>query len=171
MKFRLLIICSLFLFTGHFSYSQYMLAPTVIASSGGYFGNGGYTLSTTVGEMTMVATFETGNYILTQGFQQPDEKMVGVFEYEPGIFDLSVYPNPVYDRLILEFETSFQDNYMVILYNELGQLITMRDLPANLEPGVREEFDMTLYSSGVYFLQVTNRSGTRSQTVKVLKAN
>jgi hypothetical protein len=46
------------------------LSPTVLATSGGYSTGGGYSLSYTVGE-TIVTTLQVGNYLLTQGFQQP----------------------------------------------------------------------------------------------------
>jgi len=50
------------------------LSPTVISSTGGFSSNANGSLSYTVGEMTMVQTFSAGGNILTQGFQQPNER-------------------------------------------------------------------------------------------------
>jgi hypothetical protein len=46
------------------------LSPTVVASSGDYFTGTNASLSWTLGEIA-TETFTSGNYILTQGFQQP----------------------------------------------------------------------------------------------------
>jgi hypothetical protein len=51
------------------------LSPTVIASSGGYSTGTDVSLSWTLGEIA-TETFSNGNYILTQGFQQPVEGIV-----------------------------------------------------------------------------------------------
>lgn len=50
------------------------LSPTVIPSSGGVYGAGGVSLSYTVGQTANV-TFVAGGVILTQGFQQPTDKL------------------------------------------------------------------------------------------------
>ncbi|CAN5336803.1 hypothetical protein BH09BAC5_BH09BAC5_13050 [soil metagenome] len=46
------------------------ITPMLIGSTGNYSSNGGYTLSSSTGE-PIVPTTANGNYILTQGFQQP----------------------------------------------------------------------------------------------------
>lgn len=48
------------------------LIPTVFATNGGYSDNGGYSLSWTAGE-TIFTTLESGNSMLSQGFQQPNK--------------------------------------------------------------------------------------------------
>ena len=53
----------------HSSFAQ-TLSPKVISSSVGYFSAGGKSLSWTMGE-PFYKTFQNGNLLLTQGFQQP----------------------------------------------------------------------------------------------------
>ncbi|UCG28339.1 MAG: hypothetical protein JSV24_02975, partial [Bacteroidales bacterium] len=50
-------------------YAQ-QLSPTVVSSGGSYSSAGGYSISATIGEIA-VTTLQSGNYTLTQGFQQP----------------------------------------------------------------------------------------------------
>jgi len=50
-------------------YAQ-MLTPKVVASGGDFASNGGYSISSTVGE-PVVQTFSSSGFYLTQGFQQP----------------------------------------------------------------------------------------------------
>ncbi len=54
------------------------LSPQVSPASGGYFTGGGNSLSWTMGE-TVTQTFQNGNLILTQGFQQPYVILVCAF--------------------------------------------------------------------------------------------
>jgi gliding motility-associated-like protein len=46
------------------------ITPVLVGSTGNFSSNGGYTLSSSTGE-PMVPTAANGNYIITQGFQQP----------------------------------------------------------------------------------------------------
>ncbi len=46
------------------------ITPVLVGSTGNFSTNGGYSLSSSTGE-PMVPTSANGNYILTQGFQQP----------------------------------------------------------------------------------------------------
>ncbi|HEY0298078.1 MAG TPA: hypothetical protein VGB84_02565 [Arachidicoccus sp.] len=48
--------------------------PEIISASGDYVVNSGYSLSYTVGEMTMVKTASSSSFILTQGFHQSEKK-------------------------------------------------------------------------------------------------
>ena len=48
------------------------ISRSVVATSGKYNENSGYSLSSTLGE-TMTRLFANGGYLLTQGFQQPDD--------------------------------------------------------------------------------------------------
>jgi gliding motility-associated-like protein len=48
------------------------VAPEVIASGGGFTNNSQFSNSFTIGEISLVDTYTSGSFILTQGFQQPD---------------------------------------------------------------------------------------------------
>lgn len=65
MKTKLLLVLLLMLASSKFVASQ-----EVVATAGGFFESDNLSLSWTLGE-TVVETFETDNFILTQGFQQP----------------------------------------------------------------------------------------------------
>jgi hypothetical protein len=68
MKKPVLLVFSLIVVTA-FSKAQ-SISPSVISTSGAFFSNGNGMLFTTIGEMSMVATYNSGTSILTRGFQQ-----------------------------------------------------------------------------------------------------
>lgn len=55
------------------SYGQ-LITPAVMASGGGFAMASQFSNAYTIGEISMVETYNVGNYFLTQGFQQPDKK-------------------------------------------------------------------------------------------------
>jgi gliding motility-associated-like protein len=57
--------------------AQYILSPQLIGTTGGYVVVGNYSLSFSCGE-TIIPTETSINYILTQGFQQPSETILGL---------------------------------------------------------------------------------------------
>lgn len=150
-----------------------MLAPTVIASSGGFSSNANGSLSYTVGEMTMVKTFSGNGNILTQGFQQPAEQ-----RNETGIANLAqdnfgsftVYPNPAVDNLSFGFQLPEAGKVQITLYNTIGQ--KMSDVyHSSYENGkIVKQLDASIYSPGVYLLTmnfVSDKDGkTRSVSQK-----
>ena len=150
------------------------ITPTVIASSGNYVAAGGYTMSSTVGEMTMVKTFSAGGKILTQGFQQSyKDTVLGLMDItqdEYGSF--VVYPNPAVDNFYNGFQLPQQGRVDILLYNELGQKVA--DLyHANYDTGKTiEAANVSNFSAGTYFLSmifVSSGDGKTHVTTKKLQ--
>ena len=101
------------------------LSPTVIAASGAYAANANSSLSYTVGEMSMVQTFSSANNILTQGFQQPNDKITGLLNIGPNAEgSFIVYPNPAVDNLWYGYQFAQTGTITVDLYNALGQKLS-----------------------------------------------
>jgi len=71
--------------------------------------------------------------------------------------NISVYPNPVEDQLVIENELAFKDSDQVKVYNLLGQEISIsKRIEAN-----RMYLDVSHLSKGMYHIEVTvdNRNG------------
>lgn len=133
------------------------LSPTVIASTGGFSSNSNGSLSYTVGEMTMVQTFSAGNYILTQGFQQPTDSLVlGLLDFAGGEYGtLVVYPNPAVDQFSYGYELPAKGKVTFRIYDAIGQLIA--ETYSGTYNGGKEilQANVSGWAAGVYFLQMT----------------
>lgn len=147
----------LFAFTGFvFLANAQSLSPTVIASSGGFFSNANGSLSYTVGEMTMVQTFTSSNNILTQGFQQPNDNIVGLLDFvkDPtGTFVL--YPNPVVDKLWFGFEFAQPGSVAVAAYNGIGQKVADIYTGEYQTGKTVKEYVINTLAAGPYYLSLS----------------
>ncbi|MCP4311835.1 MAG: T9SS type A sorting domain-containing protein [Bacteroidetes bacterium] len=146
-----LIIIVLVLFTSVGLRAQESLAPSVVASGGGYFEAENISISWTLGELA-VTTLSGGDMILTQGFQQPFGSTVGISERESS-WDISAYPNPMGEELRIRFNIEKHGDYLVEVQDVTGRLITQQ-LYREVNPGDIILLNTSAYSSGVYFLKV-----------------
>lgn len=144
------------------------LSPTVISSTGGFSSNANGSLSYTVGEMTMVQTFSAGGNILTQGFQQPNDQLVGLIDFTKDEFGSFVlYPNPAVDNLWFGFQFPESGRIAIAVYNALGQ--KMADVySGNYDTGkTTDGFAVSGFAAGSYYLSLTFTS-ERDNTTRLI---
>ena len=135
--------------------SAQSLSPTVIASGGTYSSAGGNSLSYTVGEMSAVSTLTNGS-ILTQGFQQPNDILLGLLDIEKeadGAF--SIYPNPAKETVWFGYEFSQSGKAEITLYNIAGQKLGYGFVESYDSGKIIHHFDCTAYAAGNYLMSVT----------------
>jgi hypothetical protein len=152
-KHLLCILASAFIISAH---SQ-SLSPTVIASAGGYSSVSGTSLSYTVGELAAVQTFKdsSGRYILTQGFQQPNDIINGLLDIDKGADgSFCVYPIPAQTIEYYGYEFAEPGKVEVSMYNIAGQRMDYT-LSETYDSGkLVHSFDCSSYASGNYILTV-----------------
>ncbi|MCW3124504.1 MAG: hypothetical protein JWO03_162 [Bacteroidetes bacterium] len=138
-------------------------SPQVVASAGWYSTAGGYSLSQTVGEMSMVATFSQGGTILTEGFQQPEDVSIGIFDFTTSGGKMVLFPNPAVDRFQLRYEFPKEGKLAVSIYNTIGQKVVTH-IEDEYGGGQRAiQLSAAKLSSGVYFVRTSfaTNSGER----------
>ena len=144
----------LFLIVILFQAKAQSVSPFVIASSGGYFSNATFSLSSTFGEMTMVETFSNGNNFLTQGFQQPFSTTTGISNLIPDNGAYSVYPNPSNGNFVLTYHYSSGGNAIFQVFNMLGQKVNNSEV--KFDKGVNfQKFNLYSLANGIYFLEAS----------------
>jgi hypothetical protein len=127
------------------------VSPFVIASTGGYFSNVNFSVSSTFGELTMVETFHNGDY-LTQGFQQPWPFTVGIENPVPGANETNVYPNPSGGNFTFSYNFSSSGTIAFRLFDMLGRSID--NSAVDFDKGFNmKEFNYTGLAQGIYFLE------------------
>jgi len=133
-----------------------------IASGGEASGNG--TVSYSIGQTTYTTANGMGGTV-TQGVQQPFEisEVMGLPEAIGIKLNLSVYPNPTTDRLILKSEHSEINTLTYQLFDLHGRLIAKNKLDGN-----ETTIMMQGHEDGVYLLKITN-STKEIKTFKIIK--
>jgi len=162
---RLLIIITVM---GTGAVQAQSLSPTVIASAGGYAAGGNYTISWTLGEVA-ISTLTEGDFILTQGFQQPWELDIGN-AVENISFDWYVisYPNPVDGQLSLRFKTNRTMDYNIEITDLTGKKLSVETLK-HVVPGQEIEVDFSRYARGLYLMTVSSTDRKYVRMVRVQK--
>jgi type IX secretion system substrate protein len=145
------------------------VSPYVIASTGGYFSNSNFSVSSTFGELTMVETFHNGDY-LTQGFQQPWPLVTGIDNPIPGTNEVNVYPNPSNGNFTFSFNFPSGGTINYRLYDMLGRSID--NSAANFTLGLNmKDFNYTDLAQGIYFLESDVQLSNGKSIKNVLKIN
>lgn len=160
MKYALLNLALSFSLLG---YSQ-SVSPDVISSGGDYFANASGSIAWTLGE-PMGETYTSANNILTQGFQQPFDFGTRVVGGDP--VNAELYPNPTADVVNLQFGSDVSGQYLIEIYNTLGQ--QLRSVTYTASPSAQTSVSLADYSDGIYFITVRKADGTETSTFRVTK--
>jgi hypothetical protein len=157
---------SLTVFTIASLHANAQSAPqTVIASAEAFvtFANGSMTW--TIGEV-MTETYAPTGYFFTQGFNQPDTAFLTVISAEPATQNVSVFPNPVVDNLVIDFSLT-SGNQIVEIFDIQGQLLKKESIPANQN---RLNVSFREFANGVYLLNIVNVENQIRTSYKINKA-
>jgi len=138
-------------------------AQQVVASAGSHGTGTNVQLSWTVGE-TVIETFTGSSAILTQGFHQ-SKLLVTALDplLLPGL-TLTVYPNPVSETLLLDFQGEIPQGISYHLYDIGGKVI--RSGVVNQFPG---KIGMEQCTPGTYLLKVLKNEQTPLKTFRIVK--
>jgi len=163
MKIKQTILAVLLAWGGQACIGQ-VIAPEIISSSGGSFSNSNGSLSWTVGE-PITETESTGNYYLTQGFQQPSIVVVSVVSNTssaPTQSSVSVYPNPVLSSIYVQRDGNVQLQIQLMDMN--GKLILNKMLAQS-----ENQLDLSVLANGMYLLKVYDAQNQFIQSLKIEK--
>jgi hypothetical protein len=131
------------------------LSPFVVASAGDFFLNtqANASLSFTVGEMSMVQTFQNQGHFLTQGFHQPETNLVGMDE-EDMFYEFVIFPNPASADLNFRYRLRHPGLVHMRLINMNGVQV-LESYEDRYGSGQTEDaFDVRGLAQGMYFLEV-----------------
>ena len=140
------------------------LSPFVLSSSGGFFQAGGITLSSTLGEMTMVDSYFAANSIITQGFQQPELLTTTISENSFSQPEIAVYPNPTTGNCNINLIITSPLVYEVRVTNVVGQVIFKKEFEAMTGENLFL-LDISNNEPGLYLLEVISANERQSNHI------
>lgn len=147
---RKLILLFLIVFSLNTLYSQ-SISQQLLSTSGESFQNSTYTIDWSVGEC-MTATFDAGDYILTQGFHQSFYTISTIEDLRPEL-EILIYPNPVDDYITIKLPATENQNVIFSLFDISGRKI-MEIKPA----GKTEQINFSAFTSGIYIIQAKHKN-------------
>lgn len=144
------VVLSLFTLT---AWSQ-NIPMQVVAAGGGYFENtgAGISISFTIGEVAYT-TLTSGNYILSQGFQQGNLFATSIDKPVNTVNDIAVYPNPASDYVKVRVDIpNLSGRATYDLHDITGKKLITKEF--NIETSVPVELSLSDIRPGIYLLKV-----------------
>ena len=136
--------------------SQYGSSEFVYANNKSYF------IQQSIGQASVIHSYQANNHELRQGFLQPIKASLINNGFDTTI-DVSIFPNPFGNTIQVNFEETLVDVINVSLFHVSGQLIYRQEFnPSN---SLSLQFDNL--SAGAYILYGQMRSQTF--TAKMIK--
>ncbi|MEL6812456.1 MAG: T9SS type A sorting domain-containing protein [Bacteroidota bacterium] len=161
---RQIIFTTLFL-VAQVSFSQFMKKETLASQGSSHFvysGNKSYFIQESIGQGSVINTFNTNNYSLRQGFLQPISASVLIDASDTSI-DAVIFPNPFVNAINIYFNEPVVGPLDIKLFDLLGRRVFSQVYSPN--PTLLVEIDQL--AMGQYFLTVEMR--TKSLTAKLIK--
>lgn len=123
-----------------------LIAQEIVTTTGGYNQSPAGSFTYTIGEPA-VETYTNSSAIITQGFNQTKLTVTEVSSLSNLTLEVSVYPNPAQEFLIIKTNAFIDLNYQ--LFDASGRLIIMNDIN-ELETSI----NFNTISTGVYFIKL-----------------
>lgn len=125
-------------------------------------GNGDFFIQESIGQQSVIRTFESNDNELRQGFVQPVKAIV--FGGDPNALQLLVYPNPFESGVVVNLNEAVSEAIDVYLFDMQGRLVHQRQYDQNQNPLV---IPLEEFAQGGYFIKV--QSGQQQQVKQLLK--
>jgi len=133
------------------------------ASSTVSINNKNYIIQQSIGQTSVIGTFETNDYTLRQGFIQPNILAKIMDKDIPLNLNAIVYPNPFTENISLSFDEDIRGEVTVSLYDMLGRMLFMNKYEANNNINIT----MKDLSAAHYILKVS--ANNRQFIKKIIK--
>ena len=142
------------------------LSHQVLVPAAGVVAAGQVFYSQTIGE-TAVELTGTGNFELTQGFQQP---LIRFFpQSPPGGTGVEVYPNPAVEYVKVELYGDNARSFMIYVINITGTVAFTRRVQFSSEYWHIEQLDISRLGTGLYFVRIVSDDAVINRSFKIEK--
>ncbi len=144
------------------------LERQVIGAAGTFQTASWGSLSSTTGE-SITTTAATSSVVLTQGFQQPLQTDLVVYEIPTYNITVMVFPVPASGFINVAINSG--KHYSVKLFDMLGRQLKLpvRDLSSGME--TRYTFDLNSIANGTYLMLINDEHNSQVKAIKFTKIN
>jgi hypothetical protein len=143
----------------------------VIAAQGGVFDNqqANLSFSSTIGE-TIVLTKSNGAFILTEGFQQPNDGIIASLpNWGNGAVSVNCWPNPFVENFSLNIRPTDAADFLLKVTDMAGRQIRKDQLVHVTESGASFTFYGDDLRAGIYLISVQDIESKSTTTLRVTK--
>ncbi|MBS1783689.1 MAG: T9SS type A sorting domain-containing protein [Bacteroidetes bacterium] len=151
----------------YFNVCAQSVSPSTINSMGGQATIAGNVYAWSIGEMTLVNTWNAGNFMVSQGVLQPKDGMVPISNVTKNDQSISIYPNPATTEIFVHYQYPTLGTLEYKLTDVGGKLILRREFENN-STGT-ERISISSLSNGHYLLQVSFAPNSGEKEMRAFK--
>ncbi len=161
---------SLFLFQCAVASAQ-SIERSVIGATGGFESVSWGSLSYTAGEVA-VTTLTSATSVATQGFQQPLQSDLVVYNIGVNQLSITAYPNPAADiiNIVIDAGNTY-DRYSVTLFDLPGHKLKIPYTELSRGTTTHFVFDLQQLAAATYLIVITDQYGINVKAIKFSKYN
>lgn len=150
---KTLVTSLLFTLSLSLGYGQANISTLALNTGGAFFEMDDYMISSNIGEMSLVNTFFTPDFILTNGVLQPLVKRIP--DNQNLIQSLRIYPTlTTTNYVFLESKLGDYTIGKVTIYNSIGQKFYQKTLVLE-QINQNSKIELNSSGTGTYFIEVT----------------
>ena len=161
----IILIFTLFTFSG---FTQ-IIERQILNVSGGNIENPNIQISSSVGE-AVIGSIKTGSLTVMQGFQHGGfERPTGLVEQREIRINYTIYPNPTYGQLNVEFDAEQAVELTLVLTDVQGNNLQSKSFA--VDASLENHFNLNMFDldEGLYLLRIQDPTGRQLQVFKVFK--
>ena len=144
------------------------LSPTVVATGGGVSKFANIELEWTLGE-SVIGQSATNSRLYTNGFHQPVIVSPAGRTQELVLNSaIRVYPNPVENNLIVQFDSPTEGNIKLVISDITGRLLKEKTITSNT---TSSDLSFKNIAAGVYLLRIVDKNENTVTSFKIVKPN
>jgi len=167
MKNKQPTVCKIAL-AAFFLFSCQLSSQTLISSSGNSHSNDKIQMDWSLGE-AVIASVETSQGYLTQGFHQPKLQIRELENIATSIGELiefAIWPNPTVSQIQIRSKNSQMGNLTMVLTDETGRIIKSEK---HIKGLVSVLWDLSPLPSGQYLVHISGAGNKTVKTARIIK--
>lgn len=125
--------------------------------------DGQYSVSQSIGQSSVIGTYNKNGYYLRQGYQQPLSDIKVVKAFDDNDLLAKIYPNPFEEFVSITFSEVIKKDISVLVFDVSGKLVYSR----KFQPTQNIQLNLEKVSGGNYILKMI--SGGKSFNAKLIK--
>ena len=125
-----------------------------------------YNVAWTIGEI-ITEGFTTENFIVTQGFHQPQYVITGIPVLPEVDYSVKAFPNPARDYLNIEICKKIPEKFLLTFRTMDGKTLS----EAEFISGETYRVNLTQFRTNLIYLIITNDISKQSRILKIIKTN
>lgn len=125
--------------------------------------NNNFIIQQSIGQQSPIGTFTNSNYVIRQGFIQPNIYAKIIDNYIPLDLDVSIFPNPFINSISILFNNNIESDINIQIYDVLAHLLYSKKYLWSKKLTI----ELENLSTGIYLLKINVNN--KQTILKIIK--